>query len=101
MNKNELVTCIRKSDGKKKWLIASLAYNDNYMNKHGLQRIEPTPPTTEKIEPTIKVPTEAVETPTPVKIKPQPKTKAQAPQLQPQAPQPITNDIDPFENINK
>lgn len=100
MNKNELVTCIRKSDGKKKWLIASLAYNENYMNKHGLQRIEPAPLTTEKIEPTIKVPVEAVETPTTVKIKAQPKTKAQA-QATPQPQQPITNDIDPFENINK
>ena len=40
MNKNELVTVINVKDGRKKHLIAALAYNDAYLERHGFKRVE-------------------------------------------------------------
>ena len=101
MNKNDLITCIRISDGRKKWLIRDLAFNENYMRRHGLKRLE-SPPEEAK----IKVPVEVV-TSEPVKVgksdpvkavKSTPKATPQSGQATPHSGQatPQTEPINPF-----
>lgn len=89
MNKNELVTVINVKDGRKKHLIAALAYNDAYLERHGFKRVEAPAPVAE-----VKVAPVSVEASKPVakvRATPTPKTEP--------TPTPKTEPINPFANI--